>query len=130
MARILDKYYEADDVSVASGTPLSPGEKSRDIVVPNEEIWEITAFGGSSDFDCAEVILLYSEDGTNFIHPYDDQASNNRVRKLHMKAGTPGEIPLLLKIIGDGTKKIRLLARNYNTSETIEVVLWIRGNLF
>jgi len=127
----LYKYYEADNVAVASGSPLSAGTEIKDYVIPNGEVWQIHRFGGSSDNSNTEVELLYSDDaGSTWCNPFD--SSTNKLCCLHINSQPPS--PMIwsqgFEFVGSGTNCIiRLKFKNWDSSKTSEITGWIEGKI-
>lgn len=123
----LDKFYEADDVEVASGTPIVPGTAYRDIAIPEGETWELSEIGGSSSIDSTEVEILYSEDnGSTWVNPYDDQTT--KIRCLHLSAGQVAKIFLAgVRFVGGANHIIRIKCKNFNETNKAEIAGWLNG---
>ena len=127
----LYKYYEADNVAVASGSPLVAGSAIKDYVIPDVEVWQIRRFGGSSDNSHTEVELLFSDDaGSTWSNPFD--SSTNKLCCLHINSQPAN--PMIwsqgFEFIGNGTNCIlRLRLKNWDTSNTSEIIGWIEGKM-
>jgi len=124
----LDKFFEGDDVAVASGDPIVPGTASKVYTIPDGEQWTITEFGGSSSIDSTEAELLYSNDnGSTWTNPYDDSAS--KLRCIHLAAGTTSKIFFGgLVFTGSGTDvHLKIICKNWNQVNTAEIVGWFNG---
>jgi len=129
MVTLLYKFFEADDVGMATGTPLSPGVENRDFVIPNGERWCIKKFSGSSSKGTCEVELLYSDDaGDTWSNPFDSEAS--KLACIHLSDGSQSSLifPAGFEFVGDSTNIIlRMRAKNYNTDAVSEITCVLEG---
>ena len=128
-AGTLYKFFEADDVEAASGTPLVAGEESTTYTIPDGEIWKLFSFGGSSSQGSCEIELLYSNDnGSTWTNPFDD--STNKLTCVHLTTGEPAkqDFPEGFEFTGSGTDvKIKIECKNWNTSIVSEIIAWLSG---
>lgn len=128
MAELLYKFYEADDVAAASGTPLVAGSATRDFVIPDGELWKIDKFSGSSQKAECEVELLYSDDGgSTWSNPFD--SGTDKLVCLHLSGHVDGTtFPPGFEFQGSGTDiVIRMKVKNYNTDSVAEIACWMEG---
>jgi len=126
----LDRYYEADTLDVASGTPLEPGTGEKIFTIPDGETWCIEEFGGSTSVDQCEVELLFSSDGgSTWGHPCP-LCDSSKIRCIHLSSGVPGSVKFLnvMPLTGSGTNiKLKILCKNWNQTEQAEIEAWING---
>ena len=126
---LLYRFFEADDLSIAEGTPLVPGQKYRDYTIPTSELWQIQKITGSASAGACEIEFLHSSDkGANWTNPFD--TTENKLSCLHMADGNPvsKSFPAGFEFKGNSDQVIlRIICKNYNTNKIAEVVATLEG---
>lgn len=124
----LYKFFEADDISCASDTPLVPGTKDRTFIIPDGKTWKITKLSGSSNKSSCELDLLYSDDnGVTWKNPFDNLASKLISIHLNLTAQSV-EFSSGFEFTGNGTDVLlKIIAKNYNTDSVAEITTWLEG---